>query len=171
VVKSIEDRDRLWSGLADGELELVATDHAPGQWPEEKNTGSIWSDWGGVPGVETLVPFLYSEGVSAGRITLEQLVRLTAAHPARLFGIAGRKGALREGHDADFIVFDDDVRWTVTASEMHNLNRTTPFEGHELTGRVRATYLRGEPVFERITDGREVFARAGVGRWVQRGEL
>jgi allantoinase len=169
VVKSIEDRDRLWRGIADDEIEFVTTDHAPGQWPEEKNTGSIWTDYGGVPGVETLLPYLYSEGVSAGRITLEQLVMRTAAAPAEFFGIDDRKGALLEGHDADFVVLDEDVRWSVQGSELHNLNRYTPFEGHQFTGRVRATYVRGQAVFERKADGRELFAPAGSGRWVQRG--
>jgi len=169
VVKSAEDNERLWQGVEDGEIEFVATDHAPGQWPEEKNTGSIWTDYGGVPGVETMLPYLYSEGVSAGRISLERLVDLTSAHPARFFGIGDRKGALREGHDADFVVIDDDARWTVHGADLHNLNRYTPFEGHELTGRVRATYVRGQAVFERKPDGRELFAPAGRGRWIQRG--
>jgi dihydroorotase-like cyclic amidohydrolase len=169
VIKSTDDRERLWRGVEDGEIDFIATDHAPGQWPEEKNTGSIWTDYGGVPGVETLLPYLFSEGVSAGRITLEQLVDLSSAHPARFFGIDDRKGALREGHDADFVVIDDNVRWTVHGSDLHNLNRYTPFEGQEFTGRVRATYLRGQAVFERKADGRELFAPAGRGRWIQRG--
>ena len=169
VVKSIEDRERLWRGVADSEIEFITTDHAPGQWPEEKNTGSIWTDYGGIPGVETFLPYLYSEGVSAGRITLEQLVKLTASHPARFFGVDERKGSLREGHDADFVVLDEDVRWTVLGSELHNLNRYTPLEGHEFTGRVRATYVRGQAVFERKPDGRELFAPAGCGKWIQRG--
>lgn len=169
VVKSADDRERLWRGVEDGEIEFIATDHAPGQWPEEKNTGSIWTDYGGVPGVETLLPYLTTEGVSAGRITLERLVELTATRPARFFGIDDRKGALREGHDADFVVIDEDARWTVHGAELHNLNRYTPFEGHEFTGRVRATYVRGRAVFERKADGRELFAPAGSGRWIQRG--
>ncbi len=169
VVKSMADRERLWQGVAEREISFVATDHAPGQWPEEKNTGAIWTDYGGIPGVETLLPYLYSEGVSAGRITLEQLVKLTAAHPARFFGIEDRKGAFREGYDADFVVLDENVRWKVVGSELHNLNRYTPFEGHEFTGRVRATYVRGQAVFERKPDGRELFAPAGCGRWIQRG--
>ncbi len=76
---------------------------------------------------------------------------------------------LSEGYDADFVVFDDNIHWTVTGIELHNLNRYTPFEGHEFTGRVRATYVRGRAVFERKPDGRELFAPAGCGRWIQRG--
>jgi len=170
VVKTAADRDRLWTGAADGDIELIATDHAPGQWPEEKHSGSIWTDHSGIPGVETLLPYLHSEGVVKGRLTLERLTELTAANPARLHGIERRKGALAEGMDADFVVFDDDVRWTVSRSKLHNLNRYTPFDGLELIGRVRATYVRGTPVFERTADGRELFAAAGAGRWIQRGE-
>jgi allantoinase len=169
VVKSAEDRERLWTGVADGAIAHIATDHAPAQWPEEKNTGSIWTDYAGVPGVETMLPYLYSEGVSTHRITLERLVELTSAQPARFFGIDNRKGSLCEGHDADFVVFDDNVRWNVVGSELHNLNRYTPFEGHEFTGRVRTTYVRGQAVYERKPDGRELFAPAGSGRWIQRG--
>ena len=169
VVKSAADRERLWQAAADGDIDFVATDHAPAQWPEEKSTGSIWTDYGGVPGVETLLPYLYSEGVAAGRLTLERLVELTSARPARLFGIDHRKGGLWEGLDADFAVFDPEVRWTVRASELHSLNRFTPFDGLELTGRVRATYLRGRAVFERDAEGSERYAPAGHGRWILRG--
>jgi dihydroorotase (multifunctional complex type) len=101
VVKGEADRDRLWEGLASGELDYVATDHAAGQWPEEKHTGSIWTDYGGVPGVELSLPYLYSEGVRRGRITLERLTELTASAPARFFGIESRKGRLEAGFEAD----------------------------------------------------------------------
>jgi dihydroorotase-like cyclic amidohydrolase len=169
VVKSAADRARLWQGLAEGELAFVATDHAPGQWPDEKRTGSIWTDYGGVPGVELLLPYLYSEGVCRGRLSLERLTEVAAAEPARFFGIGQRKGSLRPGLDADFAVLDEAETWTVRASALHNLNRYTPLEGRHLTGRVRATYLRGRCVFQRRPDGEEMFAPAGMGEFVQRG--
>ena len=117
----------------------MATDHAAGQWPEEKATGSIWTDYGGVPGVETSLPFLYSEGVRKGRLTLQRLMEVTSAAPARFFGIEGRKGKIAPGFDADFVVLDENERWTVRADDLHYLNRYTPLEGRELVGRVRAT--------------------------------
>jgi allantoinase len=171
VVKAQSDRQRLWQGLASGELSFVATDHAAGSWPEEKETGSIWTDYGGVPGVELLLPYLYSEGVVKGRITLERMTELLASEPARFFGIDHRKGSLRPGFDADFVVFDEDLRWAVHAEALHNLNRYTPLENFELIGRVRATYLRGHTVFERRPEGAEFFAPAGTGQWVRRGVL
>jgi len=168
VVKSAADRERLWAALRSRELEFVATDHAAGQWPEEKQTGSIWTDYGGVPGVELLVPYLYSEGVGKGRIPLERLTEITAAAPAHFLGIERRKGRLDPGFDADFVVFDADERWTVRSENLHNLNRYTPLEGRVITGRVRAVYLRGQCVFSRHGDGGEHFAPAGTGRLVRR---
>jgi allantoinase len=169
VVKDASDRQRLWQAIASGELSFVATDHAAGRWPEEKETGSIWTDYGGVPGVELLLPYLYSEGVVSGRITLHRMTELLASEPARFFGVDHRKGRLRPGFDADFVVFDETVRWVVRSEALHNLNRYTPLEDFELIGRVRATYLRGQSVFERRPEGTEFFAPAGTGQWVRRG--
>jgi dihydroorotase-like cyclic amidohydrolase len=169
VVKSEQDRDRLWQGIASRELSFVTTDHAPAQWPEEKTTGSIWTDYGGIPGVELMVPYLFSEGVCKGRITLERFTQITASEPARFFGIDHRKGAIARGFDADFVVLDDHDTWTVRASNLHNLNRYTPLEGSRLTGRVRATYLRGICVYQRRPDGTEFFAPGGTGAFIKRG--
>lgn len=167
VVKGAADRERLWRAVERGELSWVATDHAAGKWPEEKETGSIWTDYGGVPGVETLLPYLFSEGVGRDRITLERLVEITAAEPARFLGVESKKGRLAPGLDADFVVFDDTATWTVDADRLHHLNRYTPFDGHTLRGRVRATYLRGRAAYEHFEDG-ERFAPPGRGEWVRR---
>jgi dihydroorotase-like cyclic amidohydrolase len=168
VVKGEADRDRLWAGLASGELDYVATDHAAGQWPDEKQTGSIWTDYGGVPGVELSLPYLYSEGVRRQRITLERLTELTASAPARFFGIERRKGRLEPGFDADIVALADEEIWTVRAENLHNLNRYTPLDGYDLTGRVRQTFVRGRPVYRLDSDGEEWFGEAGVGQHVRR---
>ena len=169
VVKSAADRRRLWEGVASGELDYVATDHAAGQWPEEKHTGNAWTDYGGVPGVELMLPYIYSEGVKKERITLQRLVEVTAEAPARFFGIDRRKGRLAPGFDADFVVFDEHETWTVHAAELHNLNRYTPHEGQTFTGRVRSLYVRGQRAFHRDRGGSEAFAPPGTGKWVKRG--
>ncbi len=167
VVKTADDRERLWTGLANGDIAFVATDHAAGQWPEEKSTGSFWTDYGGVPGVELLLPYLYSEGVCLGRLTLEQVVGLTSREPALLFGLR-RKGRLQPGYDADLVVLDERESWVVEPDQLHSLNRYTPLAGHTMTGRVRATYVRGQCVYRRELDGSEWFAEEGTGRWVRR---
>ncbi|MEM7581953.1 MAG: allantoinase AllB [Acidobacteriota bacterium] len=168
VVKGTGDRRRLWQGVVSGELDYVATDHAAGQWPEEKHTGNAWTDYGGIPGVELMLPYLYSEGVRGERITLERLVEITSSAPARFFGIEQRKGRLAPGFDADLVVFDERERWTVQAEDLHNMNRYTPHEGQVFTGRVRSLYVRGERAFHRDPLGRESFGAAGAGQWVRR---
>ena len=167
VVKEAEDRDRLWTGLQDGSIQHVATDHAAGEWPGEKNTGSIWTDYGGVPGVELMLPYLLSEGVRKGRITLERLTELVSGAPARFFGVARRKGRLGPGFDADFAVVDPGETWTVRAADLSSLNRYTPFEGWALTGRVKETWVRGRRVFARAED-EPWFDDPGTGHLVRR---
>lgn len=170
VVKTAADREALWEGLATGALQHVATDHAAGEWPREKTTGSIWSDYGGVPGVELMVPYLYSEGVRKGRITLERMVQLVSSEPARFFGCGRRKGRLEPGFEADFCVLDAEEEWTVEPQGLHNLNRYTPFAGRTFTGRVVSTVVRGRSAYERRSDGTEVFSAPGTGRFVKREE-
>jgi allantoinase len=168
VVKTAADRGRLWQGIAQGEIQHVATDHAAGKWPDEKHTGSIWTDYGGVPGVELLLPYLYSEGYRKGRITLDRLVDLVSGAPASFFGIGSRKGSIAPGFDADLSVIDEDGSWTVKAAETHNLNRYTPLEGRRLFGRITATFVRGTRVYSRGVAGDESFGPAGFGRRVRR---
>ena len=168
VVKTEADRERLWLGVANGEIQHVATDHAAGEWPAEKHTGSIWTDYGGVPGVELLLPYLYSEGYRKGRIGLGRLVQLISTAPARFFGIEARKGRLAPGCDADLAVLDEESSRTVRADELHNLNRYTPLEGRTLAGRVTATFVRGTRVYGLESDGTESFGPAGFGQRVRR---
>jgi allantoinase len=168
VVKGRSDRDRLWRGLADGEIAFVTTDHAAGVWPEEKTSDSIWTDYAGIPGVELLLPYLYSEGVCRGRITLERLTEVLASTPARFFGIHNRKGYLAPGYDADFVVLDEEETWTVEAEALHSKNPYTPLAGRELRGRIRAVYLRGHCVYQRHPDGSDLFTPPGPGQWIRR---
>ncbi len=169
VVKSQQDMEGLWRGLEAGELLFVASDHAAGVWPEEKKTGSIWTDYGGVPGVELLLPALYSEGVAKGRITLERLVEITSRAPAEFFGVGTRKGRIKKGYDADFSVINEGSTWTVRASELHNKNRYTPLEGMTLEGRIQETWVRGQRVFARDESGHEDFSEQPSGRFITRG--
>ncbi len=105
----------------------------------------------GIPGIETLLPVMYTEGVAKGRIALSRLVELLCSNPARVFGLFPRKGTLSVGSDGDLVVFDPNVSWTLKAGHLQTHADFSPFEGMALTGRVRKTVLRGEIVSE---DGR-----------------
>jgi allantoinase len=168
VVKTAADRDCLWAGVASGEIQHVATDHAAGQWPAEKHTGSIWSDYGGVPGVEILLPYMYSEGYRKGRVSLSRMVEVISSAPAAFFGIESRKGRIEKGFDADLAVIDENESWTVRADDLHNLNRYTPHDGQTFAGRVTMTLVRGAEAYRRHPDGSETFGPAGLGRRVRR---
>jgi allantoinase len=164
VLRSAEDRERLWQGVASGEVDAVASDHDPSRWPEERSTGSPWQDRPGLSGVELLLPLLITAARRDRRLTLERLVRLTSFVPATTLGLSHRKGRLAPGLDADFTVVAEDEEWTVHAATLHGLQRTTPFEGRRLVGRVRATYLRGRCVFRLDPDGTETIGATGTGR-------
>jgi dihydropyrimidinase len=169
-LRSIEDQAALWVGLADGSLDLVATDHVPDRFGVEKAEAASGVSFdrisNGAPGIETLLTLLYSEGVARGRITIERMVDLVATTPAARFGMA-RKGALEVGRDADVVVFDPSARRTLRAAELHHTSDYTPYEGLEVTGAVRDVLVRGEPV---IADGTFV-GRRGYGQFLERGAI
>ena len=169
-LRSTSDRDALWEGLADGSLDLVATDHVPDRAGVEKAEAAAGVSFdrisNGAPGIETLLTIVYSEGVAMGRITLEQMVDLLATTPAARFGLA-RKGALEVGRDADIVVFDPSARRTITADSLHHTSDYTPYEGLDVTGAFRDVLVRGEDV---IRDGAFV-GRRGFGQFVERGRI
>ena len=166
-LRSVEDEDSLWVGLADGSLDLVATDHVPDRLSVEKAEARRGVAFdrisNGAPGIETLLSIAYSEGVAKGRLSIERLVDVIATAPAHLFGL-DKKGAIEVGRDADIVLFDPAARRTLTATDLHHTSDYTPYEGFALTGAVRSVFVRGRPV---IRDGAFVGTR-GFGQFVGR---
>jgi dihydropyrimidinase len=146
-LRSRANVDALWKALADGTLDLVATDHVPDRLAVEKHyAGQPFTEISnGAPGIETLLAVTYSEGVAKGRITLERLVDLLSTTPARLFGL-GDKGSLEFGKDADLVLFDPAVQRTVRTQDLHHTSDYTPYEGIETAGAVRDVFVRGQDV-------------------------
>jgi dihydropyrimidinase len=169
-LRSAADRDALWAGLADGSLDLVATDHVPDRRAVEKAKAAEGVPFNrisnGAPGIETMLTLLYSEGVATGRITLERMVELLATTPARRFGLA-RKGALEVGRDADIVIFDPSARRTIQASDLHHSSDYTPYEGLDVRGAIRDVLVRGTPVI----DGGAFVGTRGYGAFVERGSI
>jgi len=161
------DQAALWTGLAAGDLDLVATDHVPDRAAVEKAEAAHGISFdrisNGAPGIETLLSIVYDRGVVAGRITIERMVDLIATTPARLFGMR-RKGALEVGRDADLVLFDPAAHRTLKAADLHHTSDYTPYEGFELAGAVRSVLVRGKAV---IRDG-EFVGQRGFGRFVER---
>ena len=169
-LRSVADRDALWAGLADGSLDLVATDHVADRMGIEKAEAGRGASFdrisNGAPGIETLLTLLYSEGVARARITLERMVDLLATTPARRFGLAS-KGALEVGRDADVVLFDPTARRTIRAAELHHTSDYTPYEGLEVTGAVQDVLLRGQAVIRHGV----LVGRRGLGGFVERGPI
>lgn len=166
-LRSAVDQEALWAGLADGSLDLIATDHVPDRFGVEKAEASRGVPFdrisNGAPGIETLLSIAYSEGVATGRLSIERLVELIATAPARLFGL-DRKGAIEVGRDADLVLFDPAARRTLRARDLHHTSDYTPYEGFALTGAIRSVFIRGRQI---IRDGAYVGTR-GDGRFVGR---
>ncbi len=138
-------------------IDLIATDHAP-HTLDEKASDSPPS---GMPGLETMLPLLL-DAAHAGRITLPDIARWTAAHPAEVFGFADR-GRIAPGCHADLTLVDPDAEWTLANEGLHTRCGWTPFAGRRVNGRVERVYLRGREVF---ANG-QVLAEPGSGRRVR----
>ncbi|MBU1080106.1 MAG: amidohydrolase family protein, partial [Spirochaetes bacterium] len=160
-VKSAGQADRLWRQLDEGAIVYVASDHAPAQ-AEEKRTGSVWTDYGGIPGTGTLFPYLYSEGYRAGRLRLRSFLRATSGGAAARFGLSGRKGALRVGMDADIVVVDPEGAYEVRGAELLSKGTITPFEGMRLDGSIERTLVRGRTVWDAAAARRAGNAASGI---------
>jgi len=170
-IREAANRERLWEGLRSGTLALVASDHSPSP-PDGKALaeGDFARAWGGIGSLGLGLSLVWTEAASRG-FDLAHLARWMAAEPARLCGLDAVKGSLRAGADADFVLFDPDERWTVCADALWTRHRLTPYAGRALRGRVRATYLRGQPVFTRdAAHPAGTFGAGPGGRLLARGE-
>lgn len=141
-IRDARHRAALWRALAEGGVDCIGSDHAP-HTLEEKNRPYPATP-SGMPGVQTLLPVMLDH-VAAGRLTLERLVDLTSAGPARLYNIAG-KGRIASGYDADFTLVDMKAEREITRSWLASRCGWSPFEGMRVTGWPRATVVRGTVV-------------------------
>ena len=148
-VKSEYDRDALWKGLQKGLLSFVTTDHAGCDPEKEKKSDNFWEVYGGIPGVEHRVPFLFSEGFLKGRLSLTQTIELLSTSAAKYYGLYPQKGVLQQGSDADFALINLWEPMVVSSSEMHSKGKYTPFEGVQFDARVEQTFLRGKLIATR----------------------
>ncbi|MFB6155115.1 MAG: dihydroorotase [Haloferacaceae archaeon] len=151
-LRSEERREELFERVADGTVDVVATDHAP-HTREEKDT-DVWSAPSGVPGVETMLPLLL-EAARQGRLTYERVRDLTAANPAEIFDLP-RKGRVEAGRDADLVLFDPEESREIRGGDLHSKCGWTPFEGWNGVF-PELTLVRGKIVYERDPEDGDAF--------------
>ena len=157
-IRAAFQRDLLWKALEAGNIDLIATDHSPCT-PDLKrlDTGDFLKAWGGIASVSVALSAIWTQARTRD-ITISQVIRWMCEQPAQLAGLSAYKGRIALGADADFTIFDPDRAWQVTEDHLHFRNKISPYLGQRLTGQVKATYLRGQLVYE---DGRFPTAPAG----------
>jgi allantoinase len=146
-IRSRANRESLWQGLRDGVIDLVATDHSPcPPAMKQLDGGNFTTDWGGIASLPVALPVMWT-GASARGFTLPDIARWMAEGPASLAGCDDRKGRIAAGYDADFCIFEPEAEFVVTKERLHQRHPLSPYVGEKLRGVVKATYLRGKPVF------------------------
>src|SRR5699024_7027742 len=136
-LRTKKDNELLWDGLNDGSVDFMGTDHAPYEIESEKlkEGMNIWNSFPGIPGVETMVPVVVSEGYNKGKISLSKLVDILSTNAAKHYGIYPKKGAMHIGSDADFTIIDLDKEWVIEPKKQASMCGYLPMEGMELKGK------------------------------------
>jgi len=147
-IREKENRERLWNALDDGDIDFVVSDHSPSP-PELKHMGAgdYRKAWGGISSLQFGLPIVWTEARKRGK-SVTDIAEWMSRRPAEFAGMTGRKGAIAAGYDADFVVWNPNESFTVAPETTYHRHRMTPYEGRTLYGRVHATYLRGEKIFE-----------------------
>jgi allantoinase len=167
-IRDESSRERLWQHVLAGEIDLVASDHSPCTADlKTRGDNDIWEAWGGITGIQSLLPTMLTEGVHRRGLRLAALARLVAGAPARLLGLWPQKGAIRAGADADLALVAMDREWTLEPEQLQARSGLSPYVGRSFRGAVVRTLVRGVTVFD---DGEFVEEKRYVrfGRLVRR---
>jgi allantoinase len=147
-IREGENREKLWSALQDATIDFVASDHSPCP-PAMKlrEQGDFLRAWGGIASLQLGLPVIWTEALSRGYALID-VARWMCSGPADLAGLAGKKGVIAAGCDADLVIFDSEKSFRAEPSKLHHRHKLTPYAGRELIGAVEATFLRGQLIFE-----------------------
>jgi dihydropyrimidinase len=164
-IKKKKDQDRLWRGLNTGEVCVISTDTCT--FTREQK--AMWKgDWTkipmGLPGLETLLPLVYTEGVLEDRLPLTRFVLKCCTNPAKIMGLYPRKGVLASGSDADLVILDPKKKITVDHKQMAGGADWSPYQGWSLAGFAETTFCRGK----KIVDSYQFIGQNGWGQWLPR---
>jgi allantoinase len=165
-IRESSNRDALWDALRQGLVDQVVTDHSPSTVELKcSGAGDFMKAWGGISSLQLGLAAVWTEARRRGA-RVEDIARWMSEAPARLAGLAGRKGRIAVGHDADLVLWDPDATFAVDARTLEHKNPITPYQGRTLQGLVHRTLLRGETVYE--LGASSPFGTRRHGTWVRR---
>lgn len=170
ALRTKESIDALWKGIAQGYIQTIGSDHCPFNFHGIKDMFGK-NDYrkipGGIPGIETSLMLLHSEGVVKGRISLKKMVEVTSTNVADIFGMKD-KGEIAIGKDADIVVFDPKQKFVIGCKKLHMNVDYSPYEGMEITGMPYMVFSRGKKIAQWSKDHVEFVGKAGAGRFIKR---
>jgi len=159
-------QDKLWAGLRKNTLQVVSTDHCPFCMKEQKELGidDFTKIPNGGPGIEHRLQLLYQGGVNEKRISLNRWVELTSTTPAKMFGMYPRKGLIAPGSDADIVIWNPEIKYTISVHNHHMCSDYSMFEGKTVKGNAEVVLSRGEVIIQ----GNKFLGKAGRGNFIKR---
>ncbi len=148
-IRERENCEKLWEAVADGTIDFIVSDHSPCP-PEMKllESGDFLKAWGGISSLQLRLPIIWTEAQRGG-FGLGDLTRWLCSGPAKLVGLAGQKGTIAAGFDADVVIWNPEKQFQVRGESLHHRHKLTPYEGRTLCGVVERTFLRGRKVYDR----------------------
>lgn len=162
-----KDQQALWSGINQGLVQVVGTDHCPFTWAQKQMGAHDFSKIpNGHPAIEHRMELLFSEGVHTGRISLPKYVELSSTNAAKIFGMYPQKGTIGIGSDADVVIFDPNKKHTISVNTHHMNCDYSSYEGWQLTGKTETVILRGQVAIE----NEQCLLKAGNGKFIKRGK-
>jgi allantoinase len=145
-IRSAADRDALWQGLLDADIDGIVSDHSPCPPDMKESNGDFFEAWGGIASLQLGLPIVWTAALGRG-LTPAHVARWMCEAPARLVGLGTRKGALAAGYDADLVVWDHGASFVVDPALLHHRHPVTPYAGRRLRGVVKETFVGGRRVF------------------------
>ncbi|MCM3639148.1 allantoinase [Sporosarcina luteola] len=146
----LRDQDEvedLWAAVANGEINVIASDHSPAPASMKTITDNYFEGWGGISGAQSTLNIMLTEGYFKRNLPLEKIVELTATNPAKLFGLTN-KGVLEAGYDADIAIVDLNESFELKNEDLFYRHQHSPYVGMTFKGKVKTTIVNGEVVFE-----------------------
>ncbi len=167
-LRTTDDQAALWEGLARGHLAVISTDHCPFTRQQKLDRSERFDRVpSGLPGVETSLRLIHSQGVARGRLDPGQMVAAMSSNPARIFGLYPQKGCLQEGSDADLVIFDPQKEFVISAGDLNMRTDFSPYQGWSGRGEVSMTMLRGRIIAQ---EGRYC-GSSGDGEYLHRAKF